>query len=314
LEREIKYSLPYDKVALMDFIFYQKNQSEFRINHVIKDVVPGRVTELLRQSFQYAAKAETLFGKDQAWRLDLTEIYKLIPLNQGKRAAEHKKLLYIYEALFSRRRIRYDFLILQFVLLAEIYHTKSFEGTSIKAQAGFEEISLVDSMLRANLFLIFLKNEKLLEGEMSLNGMTEFEGMDNEMQVYLMEMKYGEPAAALFLLGYLMNQIGKEQSETGYKQKPVLEKINFSGMFWGKVAQLTNTVFNQLKHYDVLRYNERTFAAMKLLMDKHRDSWGLSPQENVFFILSGYAYATRAAIKGAKKKVNNNQMEETNNE
>jgi CRISPR-associated protein Csh1 len=311
LENELEdflEELPYDNLALLNFLFYQKSQSEFRVLALVKDVAPSRIAHLLRHSYRVATKGEALLGADRAWWLDLTRIYRLIPISEGRRGVEHKKLLYIYEALLGQRPVSYHFLVEQFVALAAIYHTGGFAGTNIHPPAaGYEELEMGHRMLQANLLLMFLREEQLLEGGMSLNGSPELEGLNKAVQDYLREMKYGEPATALFLLGYLMNQIGRKQAEAGYKQKPVLEKINYAGMLWGKVVQLSNIVFNQLRQYDILRYNEGLFAIMKRLLDAHRRDWPLSPQENVFYILSGYAYATRAAIR-AKEESENSEI------
>ncbi len=311
--QDLLEDLPYDNAALLNFLFYhyQGGQSEFRVLALVKDVAPSRITHLLRHSYRVATKGEALLGADRAWWLDLTRIYQLIPINEGRRGVEHKKLLYIYEALLDQRPVSYHFLVEQFVALAAIYHTGGFTGTNIHPPApGYEELEMGHRMLQANLLLMFLREEQLLEGGMSLNGSPELEGLSGEMQDYLREMKYGEPATALFLLGYLMNQIGRRQAEAGYRQKPVLEKINYAGMPWGKVMQLTNIVFSQLRQYDILRYNEGLFATMKRLLDAHRKEWPLSPQENVFFILSGYAYASRAAIRAREENANDNNASE----
>ncbi len=306
LENELEdflEEIPYDNLALLNFLFYQKNQSEFRVLALVKDVAPSRITHLLRHSYRLATKGEALLGGYlQAWWLDLNRIYQLIPISEGRRGAEHKKLLYIYEALLGQRPVNYRFLLEQFVSMAAIYHTGSFEGTNIRPpMPGYEELEMANRVLQANLLLMFLREEQLLEGGMLLSGPTELEGLKKPLQDYIREMKYGEPAVVLFLLGYLMNQIGRKQAEAGYQQKPVLEKINYAGMLWSKVVQLSNVIFNQLRQYDVLRYNEGIFAIMKRLLDAHRRDWQLSPQENVFYILSGYAFATREAIRAKEE-------------
>lgn len=115
------------------------------------------------------------------------------------------------------------------------------------------------------------------------------------MRDYLVEMQYSGPQAALFLLGYLIGEVGKGQLRARHEGKPVLEKINYQGLSWQKVMQLSNEIVERLRQYDRLRYNERLYAEMKRLMDAHRGDWPLSPQENTFYILSGYAYGIRAA-------------------
>jgi CRISPR-associated protein Csh1 len=122
------------------------------------------------------------------------------------------------------------------------------------------------------------------------------------MRAYFKEMAYDGPQAGLFILGYLLNQVGRAQGDRGYTNKPVLEKLNYQGMLWPKVVRLSNQILDHLRQHDLLRYHEGLFAAMKRLLDAHRLEWPLSPEENVFYILSGYAYATRLAFKAWAQK------------
>jgi CRISPR-associated protein Csh1 len=149
-------------------------------------------------------------------------------------------------------------------------------------------------LLQANLLLRLLREENLLEGGMSLDGQLVLH-LEGPMKDYLAEMRYTGPQAALFLLGYLIGEVGKGQLRAGHEGKPVLEKINYQGLSWPKVMQLSNEIVERLRQYDRLRYNERLYAEMKRLLDAHRGDWPLTPQENTFYVLSGYAYGIRAA-------------------
>ena len=70
-----------------------------------------------------------------------------------------------------------------------------------------------------------------------------------------------------------------------------------------KLKLLTSEIFEKLNQYKVLSYNnEAIFAAYKRLLDKNINGWNLTDQENVFYILSGYAYNTYKRMrKGGKK-------------
>ena len=119
--------------------------------------------------------------------------------------------------------------------------------------------------------------------------------LDDATQKYLEEMGYSGRQSALFLLGTLIGSIGIEQSKIGggTDRKPILNKVNFSGMPLSKVLRLSNEIFEKLRQYKVLDYsNETTFAVMRHLFDMYSDDWDLTPQDNVYYILSGYAYKT----------------------
>lgn len=129
------------------------------------------------------------------------------------------------------------------------------------------------------------------------------EYLKDEMKMYLQEMGYREPHTALYMLGYLLHQIGRSQRRSGYEHKPVLDKINYNGMSWPKVIRLSNLLVDQLRQHRIFIYNEGIYAAMKELLDAHASTWPLTAEENVFFILSGYAWATRAAYRAGIEKM-----------
>jgi CRISPR-associated protein Csh1 len=128
--------------------------------------------------------------------------------------------------------------------------------------------------------------------------------VDQKMREYLQFMGYSEPQAALFIMGYLLNEVGKGQYSSGHKSKPVLDKINCQGMNWSRVLSLANQLFEKLRQYDRFgSHNEALYAEMKRLLDLYRDSkWPLGPEENVFYILSGYAYGVRMAASKEGKE------------
>lgn len=297
--------LPEENMALLNFLFYQKSQSELRIHALVRDVAPSWISHLMKEAHRLANRAAELLGRDR-WHLDLTAIYRLIPLRSGQRE-EYKKLLHIYQSLLARRPISYGTLIGEFIALAAIYLTGNFTGTSVPPpEKGYEELNLARRLIQANLFLTFLQRVKLLKGgslmSTAADTMRGHEYLKEEMQRYLQEMGYGEPHTALFLLGYLLHQVGRSQRLSGYEHKPVLDKVNYSGMNWPRVIRLSNLLVDQLRQHRIFSYNERIYAAAKELLDTHAANWPLSPEENVFYILSGYAWATRAAYQAGIEK------------
>jgi len=308
LEEELQnflYELPYENQAILSFLFYRKAQSELRIFALIKDVSPSRLGHLLRQSYALAMKAERLLGLKDCW-LDLTRIYQLIPLSSGNQT-EQKKILYIYEGLLKQYPISYGFLIQQFLSLAKTYVLENYEGTNIiRPPDKLKELVLAEKMMEAGFFFKLLREERLLKGVRDLCD-KDFQGvgldeLDSRMRDYLKEMRYSPAETALFLLGYLLNEVGKGQYLFGHKDKPVLEKLNYQGMPWPKVRQLANILFEKLRQYDRLKFNERLYATMKALFDGYRDNWPLGPEENVFYILSGYSYGVLASAQMGKKE------------
>ncbi|MGQ9622931.1 MAG: TIGR02556 family CRISPR-associated protein [Candidatus Caldatribacteriaceae bacterium] len=292
--------------CLLSFLFYQKTQSEFRVLGLIKDVTPSWVSRLFRRSNQLSHEGKHLLGGDVGeWWIDLSRLYYLLPLREQDRA-EHKKLLYLYYGLLRGEPIKYSFLIKEFVELAHLYLTGRFEGTNQrKVNSGQEEWALATKLLQGGFFLKLLRGEEILKGVKDLPVVGQNLMVNQEMHEYLKSMGYFEPQVALFLMGYLLNEVGKGQYSSGHQKKPVLEKINCQGMNWRRVLSLANQLFEKLRQYDRLQgQNEIIYAEMKRLLDRYRESvWPLDPEENVFYILSGYAYGVRTTILRKEKEV-----------
>ena len=291
---------------ILNLLFYKKAQSEFRIFKLIKDVPPSRL-DALREAESYIHDiAVRLFGESNRWDLSLGGIYYLLPVHMantkgGRReVVDYKKVLEFYNALFSAKLISYDFLIEQFVELACVYRFEKFDNYNIRSENS--EIDIIYAILKANLLLLYLKKLKLLEGDEKMQEELNTPLLSEEIKGYLREMGYQKTQAALFLLGYLIGEVGNAQYSPENRTKPILNKITYQGMNIGKILRLANEIFEKLKQYKRLSYNEGVFGEMKKLLDRSIKNWDLSDQENVFYILSGYAYNTYKILAKSKQK------------
>ncbi len=284
----------------LNFLFFKARQAEFKVLKLIKDVPPTRLEILTRVANEVKDTGENLLGEPNKWEISLRGIYYLIPMR--KRIAditEYRKILEIYDAIFSENPISYRFLIQQFIELAQVYRFEKFDVYNIGRQNP--DIGLIYASLKANLLLLYLKKLGILKGG---KGNMDYDSLDLDegIKSFVNEMGYNEPKVAMFLLGYLIGEVGNAQYREG-NSKPVLGKITYQGMNKNKLIRLLNEVFEKIvqynKKYKTLHYNEGIFAECKRLMDKTIDK-PLSDQENVFYVLSGYAYATHQAIKASK--------------
>ncbi len=113
---------------------------------------------------------------------------------------------------------------------------------------------------------------------------------------------YDDPRKTIFLLGYMIGRIGNEQWKARHKNKPILNKINFEGMNVQAIIRLTNEVFEKMVQYKILNLHEALFYQYKRMIDTYSQDWTLSNQENVFYILSGYSFATYQAISRGEQE------------
>lgn len=292
-----------NRVAL-HFMFYVKAQSSFKVVKLIQDVPMKQVYELVKHQRDLEAFAKRLLG-DGKWQLGLNQIYYLIPM-KIRRGENHekKKILAVYEALLSHKKLDYRWLITQFNRLAQIYHFDQFETTQIhQPQSGQTDNAFVRVMLQCQLLLHLLRQLQVISG-VKVMVPTTIELEDEQMVAYMQRMKYNKGQSAMFLLGAIIASVAAEQQKE-LKNKAILNKVNYQGMNTIKIGMLSTDVFEKLRHYEILNFNEEIFSEHKRLFDSaSAEGWPLSQQENVFYLLSGYAYKTKQIISKGKKKKN----------
>jgi len=136
---------------------------------------------------------------------------------------------------------------------------------------------------------------------------TEKLALNDDIKEYIKVAKYGEQETAMFLLGYLIAEVANAQYKENLSRKPILDKIAYQGMNKNKIIMLTTEIFEKLRQYKVLGYNEGVFAQFKMLLDKNISDWKLNDVMNVFYILSGYSYRTyKVLTKSSKMEVDAN--------
>lgn len=287
---------------LLNFLFAKKMQAEMRIQKLVQEVPPFRLDALVRKRNEVRKLGDKLFGESSSWDLSFSTIFYLFPVRKLQREVINAKVLDFYEALFTGKPVKHGFLIGNFLEVARMYRYENFGPYVHRPPQGSLEGALVRFLLQSALLVKYLRTLGMLDYHQGGENMKEVvDKLPKGLGDYIDEMGYTEPQTGLFLLGYLVGQVGKAQYTPESGKKPILNKLNFLGMSLHKVQRLSNEIFEKLKQYRVLPYNEGVFSAMKLLLDKNRGKWNLTPQENVYYILSGYAYATWGAIGGKQE-------------
>jgi len=291
---------------IINYLFYYRpaGSSEFKILKLIKDVPPSRLDFIRRGEEEISNFVDDNYGGDRNLKIDLNGIWGCIPIKKGEKGSYsgYSKYLDITDAIFSDKRVDYNFLINQFTETIRIIKFER-DGYNIWTKQDF-----TNKILQFNFLLLFLKKLNILGGlnmnerEISIDNIEEILPKDILSYWKDMEIYRDDCRKALFLLGYLIGDIGNFQSFTGHKKKPILNKIIFQGMEIEKLVRLSNDVLEKLRQYDRLKYNEDTYSVLKLLMDNNIEGWRISNQENVFYTLSGYAFSNYLARKRSKDR------------
>jgi len=270
----------------LNFLFGKKGQADFKIYQLIQDVSPYRLDMLRETALEVQNLGSKLLGESNSWYLSLKRMFYLFPQGKVENIGVKDKLEF-YNSLFSNLKISRNFLIREFIERSREYYF---------LQKTFNEAELCQTVLSQNLLLCYLRKLDLLKG--GINMKVEYNKLIiDDIKKYLEEMEYDEPMISLFLLGKLIGEIGIAQYNKGDTKKSILNKLNFQGMHMEKIKRLFPEVFEKMRQYRVLTSeNEKLYAIAMELLNKNKNAWSLSPQDNVFYILSGYAYITYKAI------------------
>jgi len=297
---------------IINFLFYYHpgGSSEFKILKLIKDVPPSRLDFIRDKKEDISNLVDKNYGGERDFKIDLEQIWFCVPIKKGEKRSYSgfSRYLDIIDAILSNIIIDYNFLIDQFTEVIRIIKFKR-KGYNIWSRQDF-----INKILQLNFLLLFFKKLNILGG-LNMNGISnanvkgigdllpeEILGYWRDMEIYSDECR-----KVLFLIGYLVGVIGNAQSAKDIKNKPILNKINFQGMGAEKLVRLANDVLEKLRQYDKLQYNENIYTALKLLMDGDIIQWRLSNQENVFYVLSGYAFSNYSGwqryVNGIEEKM-----------
>jgi len=138
------------------------------------------------------------------------------------------------------------------------------------------------------------------------------------MEDFLEQQGFSKEARALFYLGALVNRVALKQAGKGHKTKPVLNKVNYQGMSRRDILRLYEDVLDLIRHYyeGIPLYIGQYVERFHYYFGSLEKAWPLNEQENVFYIMSGYAYLIKAAADSRPGEMNDdiqdleNQTEE----
>lgn len=322
-QRELEKYRRYEKqeaLFVLNFLFATKERAAVKVDKLIAEVPPSRLDQLNEVRNSVRNRASKILGADAQgeWDLGLGKLFYLLPLKQTNRGPQAKPYLELLETLLVGRSLTLGMLIPHFLETACVHRFERYEAY-VHERPDDPERALVLHLLRTQLFLHYLRELGQLWGLEKKGGeqkaMTEEIGeaektlMDQHLRTWLDGLGLKGAQRGLFLLGVLIGKIGslREQRESG---KPILNKVHFQGMDREKIMRLANEVYEKLRQYKIAEYNEGLYAMMKAQLDSSLNELG-SPHENVYWVLSGYAYATWQAIHaGAGRRAEGSGQEE----
>jgi len=285
----------------INIIIGKRVQADFKLEGFIQEVPITNISKLAEEMDNITKEASNQWVEEEGrWKMSLESIMRLIPLRKRGRDIDYKPFVELLDSLLHLNKYNYYHLIKLYALLARIYRYESYEGYNIR-RARNNDYALVYTTVKFNYFLSLLKRLGMIEMISSTAGIKGISVGDEHMNKWLESMGYDEYNTALFLLGYIIAQIGNAQYKKGDEKKSILDKIDFKGMKKERILLLACELLQSLRNYKILNYNESYYYKMMELLNKVEKEIDRDPVDNLFYILSGYAYGTYKAISTGSK-------------
>ncbi|MEM2910799.1 MAG: TIGR02556 family CRISPR-associated protein [Nitrososphaerota archaeon] len=288
----------------LNVIFAKATSAHFDLKSFIQDVPLTRLSKLRNIMKTVESWAQKIFrGEQSTWSIGFNEIYEIFPLvaERGGEPREYRSLLELFHAMLSGTFYPYQQLVKAAVLCARLHRYESYGGFSVRQLKGMSsDKAMCVTLIKHNLLICLLRDVGVMSHVVSEKD--EFEELGYQLPENIREwfkkMEYNGSQQALFLLGCLVGKVGSAQYRKKDEKKSILDKIDFNGMGGERVMELAVRVFKSLRDYRILSYNEVLYHIMKASLDKHINELRRNPLENVFYILSGYAFETYQSITG----------------
>ena len=284
-------------IYFLNLLFGFRKSSHFSFQFLIQDVPVMRLLELARLSSKISEVAAKIFHEGiERWSIGFENIFSIFPLKTTRDVIDWKPLVELFNSMLTNTAYPEENIISKAVLFARINRYGVYEGYNIKPpEKGGGELQLCRGLFKYSLLIKLLREVGVVEMRLESKA-DSFKIPDEDIEAFFSAMGYAEWQKALFLLGALVGRIGIEQYNKGDEKKAVLNKINFEGMSSDRVKLLANYTLEGLRNYRALNaFNEAIYAYMKMMLDRNLEALR-NPIDNVFYILSGYAYATLQAI------------------
>ncbi len=304
--------------AALTLLFHEKQNMAVKVREVIAEVPPSRIQEVIRAINVVNDAAEgdgwaapLVPSGQKSWFIGLDDLLDALPLRRSQGAPVVRPALTLARQLLQKEPIDLSALHADFLEGARAVVSRHV-GYWVVPRAWEQRTPSpdeVDRMLRQ-----FIARTLALRLIARHVGCVDLGGARVEMvipELYrnaMLGLELDEQEQSLFLLGILVARIASEQYGSDQSgTKPILEKLNYTGMSLPRVTVFATELFDKLRQYRLLSgsraaENELLYAEALQRLTRHRGRWRLSDAENVYFILVGYSYETGRRIQAGKER------------
>ncbi len=278
------------------FIFGSKDQASFKLDYFLQEVPITNIRRFREVVSKVMDEATGLWQSEKRdWDLTLSGIARLYPLRRIGDDFERKPLIELISSILKIEPYDQNRLLDVGCLLAKIYRYELYDLYNI-THPDNSDIEMCHAIVKFNYLLLLLKRLGMITNEITISNGNNIPIPDEKISKWIKTMNYDTLQTGLFILGYLIAQVGNAQYKKGDKKKSILDKLDFKGMKKEKVVTLINEMLSHLRNYRILEYNERYYYIMFDAINRCINYLDKDPIGNLFYILSGYAFGTYMAI------------------
>jgi CRISPR-associated protein Csh1 len=309
LENDLE-AIAADDIYWITFLgFEQVSGKSFKTVSLIRDISKTHFSKIISNIRNVNNEMAEILGdewyKVMTWNKDeppcsfnFHTIYWLIPVHVDKLKkvkASRNDALIVFKAILEKRGIEYARIFNFFSELIQI-HRLDRSNYNIAPNNNFD-FAVRNAVFQYQAFIQFLRKTNLLIMEEMTTPASAATLPEAEPTIvnYFDRMHYKDPQKAMFYLGRVLNNVAYAQFKKGHPSKPILNKLNYNGMDKRAIIRLRIDLMEKCKQYDVLNFNELNFSKFGDLFNP--ESFKLSPEEALFFLLSGYSFRTYNEVK-----------------
>ncbi len=282
----------------INFLAFESDGNFFKTTGLIKDVSKFHFQKVIEAFIEQDKEMSTMRqvvdwkavmkDYDKNWTFNFNTIYKIIPLRKDK---EKKNVaLNLFKSILEQRHINRQQLFEYFceLILCNFYERYNSYTNVNQYDKDYFGLAVRDNVFKYLAFFQVLKKLNLLSME---EGKLIAPPEENELKIeeridnFFTRMDFTAQQKAMFFLGRMLNSVNYLQKD---KKKTVIEKVNYNGMEKDDIVRLRKDLFEKAKQYSATPKIIFSDAQFGQYFDFN--NWNMSPQEAVFFILTGYSF------------------------
>lgn len=269
----------------INYIAYASDGNSVKVINHIKDVSSVWFREIVRKDNEQSNLISNYFNQRKS---NLSTIYFAIPIRKDHE--QKNDALKLLSQILEQRKVQRVKVFKHFteLILCHYYNRyRSYSNITFKPESF--DFAIRDSVIKYLFLINLLKSLNLTDMEENEKPLTESVESTDKLQQFFIDMGYSPQQQALYWLGRIINKVGTAQYKKGHQQKPVLNKINYNGMDHSKIQRLYVDAFELSTQYKIvneINYYSKMFSQVFPAEEK---LWALTPQESVFYILSGFS-------------------------